>query len=141
MWVMPPVRVMVYKEVRTRSSGPRLSHGEFMMEDQKFASDGLKWLYEKYVKNDPESVQLFKEYEVRAEIAKQVYDLRNQAGLTSAELADLVNVGESVIAAIEQADYAGDALAMLVKIASALNKKLEVHFVPAASVESGELTP
>ncbi len=112
-----------------------------MMEDQKFASDGLKWLYEKYVKNDPESVQLFKEYEVRAEIAKQVYDLRNQAGLTSAELADLVNVGESVIAAIEQADYAGDALAMLVKIASALNKKLEVHFVPAASVESGELTP
>jgi ribosome-binding protein aMBF1 (putative translation factor) len=102
-----------------------------MMEDRNFASDGLKWLYEKYVKNDPESVELLREYEVRAEIAKQVYELRDQAGLSSAELADLVDVGESVIEAIEQADYEGDALAVLVKIASALNRKLEVHFVPA----------
>ncbi len=110
-----------------------------MMDEPKFASDGLKWLYDKYIKKDPESVELFKEYEVRAEIAKQVYDLRNQAGLTSAELADLVEVGESVIEALEQADYAGDALAMLVKIASALNKKLEVRFVPSLSAEPAEL--
>jgi ribosome-binding protein aMBF1 (putative translation factor) len=110
------------------------------MDDQKFASVGLEWLYDKYVKHDPESVELFKEYEVRAEIAKQVYDLRNQTGLTSAELAALVAVGESVIEAIEQADYAGDALAMLVKIASALNKKLEVHFVPAPTADPRELT-
>lgn len=109
------------------------------MEERKFDSDGLKWLYNKYIRDDPESVELLKEYEVRAEIAKQVYDLRNQAGLTSAELADLVDVGESVIEALEEADYAGDALAMLVRIASALNKKLEVHFVPASSAESTEL--
>jgi ribosome-binding protein aMBF1 (putative translation factor) len=111
-----------------------------MMEEPKFGSDGLKWLYDKYIKDDPESVELLKEYEVRAEIAKKVYDLRNQAGLTSAELADLVEVGESVIEALEQADYAGDALAMLVRIASALNKKLEIHFVPASSAEPTELT-
>lgn len=77
---------------------------------------------------------------MRAEIAKQVYDLRNQAGLTAAELADLAEVGESVIEALEQADYAGDALAMVVRIASALNKKLEVHFVPASSSETTGLT-
>ncbi|MDQ7783375.1 MAG: XRE family transcriptional regulator [Desulfomonilaceae bacterium] len=111
-----------------------------MMEDPKFASDGLKWLYDKYVKDDPESVELFREYEVRADIAKQIYDLRNQAGLTSAELGDLVDVGESVIEALEQADYAGDALAMLVRIASALNKKVEVHLVSASTVEPSELT-
>jgi len=109
------------------------------MEEPKFGSDGLKWIYDKYIRDDPESIELLKEYEVRAEIAKQVYDLRNQAGLTSAELADLVDVGESVIEALEQADYAGDALAMLVRIASALNKKLEVHFVPTSSVEPSEL--
>jgi ribosome-binding protein aMBF1 (putative translation factor) len=111
-----------------------------MMEEPKFGSDGLQWLYEKYIKDDPESVELLKEYEVRAEIAKQIYDLRTQAGLTSTDLADLVEVGESVIEALEQADYAGDALAMLVRIASALNKKLEVHFVPASSGEPTELT-
>lgn len=111
-----------------------------MMEEPKFRSDGLKWLYDKYIENDPESVELFKEYEVRAEIAKQVYDLRHQAGLTSAQLADLVGVGESVIEALEEADYAGDSLAMLVRTASALNKKLEVHFAPAPSSEHTELT-
>jgi len=111
-----------------------------MMKEPKFGSDGLKWLYDKYIGNDPESVELLREYEVRAEIAKQVYDLRNQAGLTSAELADLVEIGESVVEALEQADYAGDALAMLVRIASALNKKLEVRFVPVPSAESTEMT-
>jgi ribosome-binding protein aMBF1 (putative translation factor) len=108
--------------------------------EPEFGSDGLKWLYDKDIKDDPESVQLLKEYEVRAEIAKQIYDLRNQAGLTSAELADLVEVGESVIESLEQADYAGDALAMLVRIASALSKKLEIHFVPESSAESTEVT-
>jgi len=110
-----------------------------MMEEPKRESDGLKYLYAKYIKNDPESVELLKEYEVWAENAKQVYDLRIQAGFTLAELADLVNVGESVIEALEQADYAGDALAMFVRIASALNKKLEVRFVPAPSAEHTEL--
>ena len=111
-----------------------------MMEEPKFGSDGLKWLYDRYIKNDPESVELLKEYEVRAEMAKQIYDLRNQTDLTAAELADLVEVGESVIDALEKADYEGDALAMLVRIASVLNKKLEVHFVPASSAESIDLT-
>ncbi|MFH1117384.1 MAG: transcriptional regulator [Pseudomonadota bacterium] len=110
------------------------------MENPKLASDGLRWLYDKYVEGDPESVQLFKEYELRAEIAKQIYDLRNQAGLTSEELGDLVDVGETVIDALEQADYAGDALAMLVRIASALHKKVEVYFVSASSAEPTELT-
>lgn len=109
-----------------------------MVDEPKFGSDGLKWLYDKYIKNDPESVQLLKEYEVRAEIAKQIYDLRNQARLTSAELADIAEVEESVIESLEQADYARDALAMLVRIASALNKKLEVHFVPESPVNSLE---
>lgn len=112
-----------------------------MMEEPEFRSDGLKWLYDKYIKNDPESVELLKEYEVRAEIAKQIYDLRNAAGLTAADLADLMKVEESVIEALEQADYAGDALAMLVRVASALNKKVEVHFVPEPSAETNELTP
>jgi hypothetical protein len=105
------------------------------MEEPEFHSDGLKWLYKKYIKDDPESVELLREYEVRATIAKQVYDLRNEAGLTAAELADLALVPESVIDALEEAEYAGDALALLVRVASALNKKVEVHFVSGPSAE------
>lgn len=31
-----------------------------MMEEPKFGSDGLKWLYDKYIRDDPESVELLK---------------------------------------------------------------------------------
>ena len=105
------------------------------MEEHEFRSDALHWLYDRYIKNDPESVELMKEYEVTAEIAKQIYDLRTQAGLTVEQLAHMVGVGERVIEALEDADYEGDSLAMLVRIASALNKKLEVRFVSMPSVE------
>jgi len=56
------------------------------------------------------------------------------AGLDECSLKD---AGESVKDALEQAGYAGDAPAMLVRIASALNRKLEVCFVPASSTDEG----
>jgi predicted XRE-type DNA-binding protein len=100
------------------------------MEEQKFSSEGLQWLYDKYIKDDSEAVELFKEYEVKADIAKQVYDLRTAAGLTQAQLADLVGVEEPEIDLLEQADYEGDSLAMLVRIASVVHRKVEVRLVP-----------
>ncbi len=105
------------------------------MEERKFRSDALQWLYDKYIKDDPESVALMNEYEVTAEIAKEIYGLRTQSGLTVAQLAHLVGVGERVIEALEEADYEGDSLVMLVRIASALNKKLEVRFVSVTPSE------
>ncbi len=53
--------------------------------------------------------------------------------MTIADLAHLVNVGKSVIEALELADYEGDGLAMLVRVASAHNKQVEVHFVHESS--------
>lgn len=100
------------------------------MEDRKFSSEGLQWLYDGFIRDDPEAVELFKEYEVKADIAKQVYDLRDQAGLSQAQMADLVGIEESVILCLEEADYEGDCLGMLVRIASALHKRVEVRVVP-----------
>ncbi|MEW6350033.1 MAG: helix-turn-helix domain-containing protein [Thermodesulfobacteriota bacterium] len=104
-----------------------------MMEEHTFQSDALQGLYDKYIKGDPESVALMKQYEVAADIAKQICDLRTQSGLSVEQLAQLVGVGERVIEALEEADYEGDSLGMLVRIASALGKRLEVRFVPATS--------
>jgi ribosome-binding protein aMBF1 (putative translation factor) len=99
------------------------------MSEKEFSSEGLKWLYDKHIKDNPEAVKLFKEYEVKADIAKQIYDLRNQAHLSHSQLADMIKAPVSVIEELEQGDYEGDCLSMLVRIASALNKKLDVRFV------------
>ena len=52
------------------------------------------------------------------------------AGLTQAELAQLVGTTQSVISRLEDADYEGHSLSMLQRIADALHQRLEVRFVP-----------
>jgi transcriptional regulator with XRE-family HTH domain len=52
-------------------------------------------------------------------------------GLSQRQLAKLVGTPASVICRLEDADYEGHSLAMLNRIATALNRRVEIHFVPA----------
>jgi transcriptional regulator with XRE-family HTH domain len=52
-----------------------------------------------------------------------------KAGLTQGELAKLIGTTASVISRLEDADYEGHSLAMLRRIAAALNKRVEIRFV------------
>jgi transcriptional regulator with XRE-family HTH domain len=54
---------------------------------------------------------------------------RTKAGLTQKELAKHVGTTPSVISRLEDADYRGHSLAMLRRIARALNKRVEIRFV------------
>jgi transcriptional regulator with XRE-family HTH domain len=56
--------------------------------------------------------------------------LRTKAGLTQAQLGKLIGTTASVICRLEDADYAGHSLAMLRRIAAALNQRIEIRFVP-----------
>jgi len=115
--------------------------GEIIMgEEKKLSSDALQWAYNEFVNDDPESVALLEEYEAKADIGQQVFDLRTQAGMTQAQLAELVGIAESVIHDLEEADCQGDSLAMLVRIGSALNKKVEVRFVAGTSNEADRVS-
>src|SRR6266851_3265971 len=73
--------------------------------------------------------QLADEAVVNAEVAQLIYDVRSKAKLTQKQLAELVGTTQSVIARLEDADYEGHSLSMLQRIASALNKRLEIRFV------------
>ena len=64
------------------------------------------------------------------EIARKILGLRTKAGLTQAQLGPLVGTTASVICRLEDADYEGQSLAMLRRIAAALNQRVEIRFVP-----------
>ena len=64
------------------------------------------------------------------DIAGQVYDLRQKAGLTQKELAELVGTKQSNIARIESADYKSYTWKTLEKITKALKARLEIRIVP-----------
>lgn len=64
------------------------------------------------------------------QIARQVYDLRQAAGLSQVQLAEKIGTTQSVISRLEDANYDGHSLAMLRKIAAAVGHEVEVRFVP-----------
>src|SRR5208337_1366329 len=63
---------------------------------------------------------------VNAEVARTIYELREQAGLSQKELADRVETTQSIISRLEDADYEGHSLSMLNRIAKALNQQVQV---------------
>ena len=68
---------------------------------------------------------------LNARVAQIIFDARTAAGLTQKELAGLVGTQQSAIARLEDADYDGHSLSMLERIASALNLRLDLRFLPA----------
>jgi len=63
-------------------------------------------------------------------IAQMVYDARTTAGMTQTQLAQAVGTTQSVISQLEDSEYEGHSLSMLRRIAKALNRDVEIRFVP-----------
>lgn len=88
--------------------------------------DAVSILHGRFVKNDPERKASLQEERVNAEVARLIFELRKDAGLSQGELADLIGTTQSVISRLEDADYDGHSLTMLTRIAEALRQKLTV---------------
>lgn len=108
------------------------------MTEKKKSTDAFEWAYREFIGNDPERIASYQEERIKAEIAQKVYDMRNEAGLSQKQLADLVGTTDTVIDDLEESDYEGDALSMLVRIATALKKRIDVRFVTSSVTESAE---
>ncbi len=100
---------------------------------RKRTSDAVEILHRRYVENDPEMAGLVAEELANLQIARKIYDLRTKAGLSQRALAKLVGTTASVICRLEDADYDRHSLGMLTRIAAALNKRVDIRFVPQRS--------
>jgi ribosome-binding protein aMBF1 (putative translation factor) len=84
---------------------------------------------------DPGLREMIAEEALNARVARMIYDARTRAGLTQAQLAELIGTKQPVIARLEDADYEGHSLSMLQRIAEALGQRLEVSFAPATGTD------
>lgn len=98
--------------------------------------DDLDRTTEILLKQDPSLQEEFDKADRAWDIAFQIYDLREKAGLTQKQLAELVGTKQSNIARIENADYTGYTLKTLEKVAKALKAKLEVKIISPAHTTS-----
>ena len=96
----------------------------------KKTTDALEIIDRLYFRDRPEMAALLQEQIANDEVARKIYDLRTAAGLSQRQLAKLVGTTASVICRLEDADYEGHSLAMLNRIAAAMNKRVKIEFVP-----------
>ena len=82
-----------------------------------------------FLNKDSELKNMVNEEFQKLQIGQQIYDLRKEAGLTQAELADVVGTTGSVISRLESAEYDGHSLKMLERIAIVLGKKVDIRIV------------
>ena len=104
--------------------------------DAEKTTDAVDILHKRYVEGDPGMEDLIKKERIRAEVAAELYQLRTQLGLSQRALAKKSNTSASVICQLENADYEGDSLAMLQRIATALNKQVQVSLEPLQKTAS-----
>ncbi len=99
------------------------------MKKNKKTTNALKILHNRYIGDDADRNALLQTERVNADVARMIYELRKESGITQKELADLTNTTQSVISRLEDSDYEGHSLSMLSRIAKALNKGLKVQVV------------
>lgn len=99
------------------------------MSKREATTHAVEILRRRYVGEEPERLASVEDERLHARVARRVYELRVQAGLTQSELAEKVGTTRSEIGRMESADYEGHSLSMLGRIADALDARLEVALV------------
>ena len=94
-------------------------------------TDAVEILHRRYYAGKPERLAALESARANDHVARKITALRSEAGLSQRQLACLVGTTASVICRLEDAEYEGHSLAMLNRIAAALNRRVEIRFVPA----------
>ena len=98
---------------------------------RKPTTDAVEIIHRRHYEGRPRRIAELAEAEANDTVARKIYALRKRAGLTQQQLAKLVGTTTSVICRLEDAYYLGHSLAMLRRVAEALNKRVELRFVNA----------
>jgi len=101
-----------------------------MSKKKRSTTDAIEILDRRYYKGKPKRQVSLEAERLNAKIAREIHKLRTKGGLTQGELAKKVGTTPSVISRLEDADYEGHSLSMLQRIASALQRTVEIRLVP-----------
>ena len=96
-------------------------------------TDAVEILHRRYYRGRPDRLAALEKARADDNVARKIAALRTEAGFSQRQLAELVGTTASVICRLEDADYEGHSLAMLHRIAAALNRRVEIQFVQAGS--------
>jgi DNA-binding XRE family transcriptional regulator len=100
------------------------------MRQKKTTTDAVEIIHKRFFEGRPARLAELEKVRADDAVARKIYDLRTKAGLSQRALANLVGTTASAICRLEDADYEGHSLAMMNRIAAALNRRVEIRFLP-----------
>jgi DNA-binding XRE family transcriptional regulator len=92
--------------------------------------DAAQYLYDHYVKGDPEMQDLLEKAREAGNVARKIFQMRTQMGYSQEQLAEKTGTSPSTISRLENADYLGHSLQTLRRVAEALEHVPVVEFLP-----------
>lgn len=92
-------------------------------------SDGLKILYQRYYANNSERQLELEKARIDDEVARKIFKIKETYHLSTKDLSELIHTDESIIEALENADYEGNSFLLLNLIATSLKMKIEFELV------------
>ncbi len=108
------------------------------MSDKKISSDAVEWMFNRYIKDDPDAQQYLEELRVQADIAQQIYDIREKLRMTRRELAEYSGLSPETIEDLEEIDFEGDWEEAIEKINAAFQNWFVNVVLPAARMKPEE---
>jgi ribosome-binding protein aMBF1 (putative translation factor) len=100
---------------------------------RKKTDKAVQILQDRYVGDDAERKASLEGERLNAQVARSIYQMRMESGLTQKQLAELVGTTQSVISRLEDADYEGHSISMVTRIARALDRRVRVEVVEGSS--------
>jgi DNA-binding XRE family transcriptional regulator len=105
------------------------------MEDNKLSSDAHQWMYDRYIKDDPEAQAFLKAVKVQADLAGRIYAIRTKLHMTTEDLAQLSGLPSETIEDIEESDYDGDWNDAIKKVNAGFHKWFTDVILPASRMK------
>lgn len=100
------------------------------MKKKKASTDAIEIIHQELFRGNPGMIAELEQARANDAVARKIHNLRVKAGLSQRQLAKMIGTTASVICRIENAEYEGHSLAMLNRVAEALNRRVEIRFVP-----------
>lgn len=100
--------------------------------------------FDKHLKEmlrDPKFAEMFERAGEAWDVAIQIVAMRENAGLTQAQLARRVGTTQQQISRLEGAGYEGHSLSMLRRIAKVLDARVRVSFEPMHHSKKSKTSP
>ena len=92
-------------------------------------TDALK-IIDRITGDDPVRRASIEREILNSKISQLIYDLRQKASLTQKALAELIGTKQTAISRLEDANYEGHTILMLLRIALALNTRVRLDLNP-----------